>query len=240
MRRPAGGEATSAVDAQGYFLHLLPKGIRIHQSAVLPQLNTEAPVEIRPGVLAEGALTVGAYSYISEGTRLSSPTTIGRYCSIAHNCDIGGTEHPTDRVTTHPFTWGRLPFDHWPAMGRGRKVPFDCSRPVVIGHDVWIGTRAFVRNGVTVGTGAVVGAHAVVVRDIPPYAVVVGNPGRIARFRFSDEVIARLLASRWWARDLTELSGLPFENVEEFLCRIEAGGGVPVAPLPPPVPVGVP
>ena len=209
------------IDDKGYFLELLAKGIRIHHTSTLPQFKAEAPVEIRPGVLAEHPVSVGAYSYISEGTRLSVPTTIGRYCSIAHNCDIGGTEHPTGWVTSHPFAWARLPLDHWPAMNTARKTPFNCLEPIAIGHDVWIGTRAFVRNGVTIGTGSVIGAHAVVTKDVPSYAIVAGNPARVVRYRFPPSIIRRLLASQWWRLDVAALNHFPITDVERFLTQLE-------------------
>lgn len=209
------------IDDQGYFLEALAQGIRIHHTSTLPHFQAEAPVEIRPGVLAEHTLFLGAYSYISEGTRLWTPTTIGRYCSIAPNCDIGGVEHPTGWVTTHPFAWGRLPLDHWPAMRQARKSRHECLAPVAIGHDVWIGAGAFIRNGLSLGTGAIIGARAVVTRDVPPYAIVAGNPGRIIRHRFSPEIIRRLLASQWWRLDVTALDHFPLTDVERFLARIE-------------------
>ncbi len=222
MTRPheVGDGPRRNIDESGYFRELLQRGVRVHHTARLPHFRSESPVEIRPNVLAEGPLSIGAYSYISEGTRLSVPTTIGRYCSIAHNCDIGGTEHPTNWATTHPFPWGTLPLDHWPAMREVKKRPFNGIEPIAIGHDVWIGTRAFIRNGVTIGTGAVIGAHAVVTRTVPPYAIVAGNPGRIIRYRFPPEIVARLLASQWWTRDMASLGTLPIVDVEAFLAQL--------------------
>ena len=70
--------------------------------------------------------------------------------------------------------------------------------PIVIGHDVWIGAGTHVLSGVTVGTGAVIGAGSVVTRDVPPYAVAVGAPARVVRFRFDEDIIRRLLESQWW------------------------------------------
>jgi carbonic anhydrase/acetyltransferase-like protein (isoleucine patch superfamily) len=80
---------------------------------------------------------------------------------------------------------------------------------VRIGNDVWLGSDAMIMSGVTIGDGAVVGAGAVVTKDVPPYGVVVGNPARVARMRFSDDAVSRLLALRWW--------DWPDEKIEQFL-----------------------
>ena len=117
---------------------------------------------------------------------------IGRYCSIAKGVTIAlGGEHRTDWVSTYPF--GEL----WP---EAQGVPgHPASRgDVVIGNDVWIGLDALILSGVTIGDGAVIGARAVVTQDVPPYAVVAGNPARVVRTRFDEETVARLLAIRWW------------------------------------------
>src|SRR6202035_4147784 len=96
---------------------------------------------------------------------------------------------------------------------------------VKIGNDAYIGRGAMVLSGVTIGDGAVVGARAVVTRDVRPYAVVVGNPAREVRRRFSDEVVEALLRIRWWdwpdevvAERVHELNGL---SVEDFVSRYD-------------------
>ena len=78
-----------------------------------------------------------------------------------------------------------------------------------IGNDVWIGANAFIGSGVTIHDGAVIGAHAVVVKDVPPYAVCVGNPGRVVKYRFEPEIITALLKLRWW--------DWPDEKIDRFL-----------------------
>ena len=140
---------------------------------------------------------VGAYSYGRPKVRFpetGSRLTIGRYCSIADRVEILlGGNHRTDWATTYPFT--ALP-GLWPSAAAVRD--YHASRgDVVIGHDVWLGSGAVVLSGVTVGHGAVVGARAVVSRDVPPYAVVVGNPARVVRYRFDPGTIETLLATAW-------------------------------------------
>lgn len=118
---------------------------------------------------------------------------IGRYCSIAKEVTImGGGDHRTDWVTTYPL---REIFDLPGANQSGHPVT---KGPTIVGNDVWIGRGAVILSGVTVGDGAVVGAYAVVTKDVPPYSIVAGNPARHIRFRFDEEQIKKLLAIRWW------------------------------------------
>jgi acetyltransferase-like isoleucine patch superfamily enzyme len=132
-------------------------------------------------------------------------TTIGRYSSIAHGVRILNHNHPIAFKGTSGLFFN-------PALGLCDDwlTPFN---PLTIGNDVWIGANAVVLPEVnTIGDGAVIGAGAVVSRDVPPYAVVLGNPGRVVKYRFSQEVIDRLLEQRWWERDLEDLAG----RLEEF------------------------
>lgn len=147
----------------------------------------------RPGQIAVGAWTYGRPKVRFPESR--AKLTIGRYGSIADGVEILlGGNHRTDWATTYPFPeWPDL----WPAAAG---IPgSDATRgDVAIGHDVWLGSQCMVLSGVTIGTGAVVAARAVVTRDVPPYAIVAGNPARVLRLRFDDDKVAALLASRWW------------------------------------------
>jgi chloramphenicol O-acetyltransferase type B len=123
-----------------------------------------------------------------DGTSLH----IGNFCSISADVKIFlGGDHRPDWVTMFPFPafWTDIPSDTACRRTKGN---------VIIEHDVWIGRSATILSGVTLGTGCVIGANAVVSKDIPPYAIAVGNPAKIVRKRFSDDVIARLLETRWW------------------------------------------
>lgn len=120
--------------------------------------------------------------------------SIGKFCSIAPGVTVlGSSEHRTDWVTTYPFN----KFEAFPEAAGIEGHPRS-KGPTVIGNDVWIGSGAIVLSGVKVGDGAVIGARAVVSRDVPPYAIAAGNPARVIRYRFSCEIISRLLAIRWW------------------------------------------
>jgi Hexapeptide repeat of succinyl-transferase len=100
----------------------------------------------------------------------------------------------TEWGTTYPFSAFR---ELWP--GAPGSEDYHTSRgDVTIGHDVWLGSGAIIMSGVTVGHGAVVAAHAIVTRDVPPYAIVGGNPAKVIRYRFDESIIADLLDARWW------------------------------------------
>jgi acetyltransferase-like isoleucine patch superfamily enzyme len=151
----------------------------------------------RPGQIAVGPYSYGRpkVRFPESGARLA----IGRFCSIADGVEILlGGNHRLDRTTTYPFpAMPRL----WPEAA-GLDGRHSSNGDVVIGHDVWLGSQSLVLSGVAIGHGAVVAARAVVTRDVPPYAIVAGNPARLVRYRMSEERIAVLLASRWW--DLPE------------------------------------
>lgn len=125
-------------------------------------------------------------------------TSIGRYCSLARSIRIINRNHPMDFKSMHAFFFN-------PGYGYCDKDSLEYV-PLVIGNDVWIGHNTIIVPKVRkIGDGAVIGAGAVVTKDIPPYAVVVGNPARVVRFRFSKEIIDELLASKWWETDIKEI-----------------------------------
>ena len=121
---------------------------------------------------------------------------IGNYTSVSTGVEVFlASEHRADLVTTYPFHTF-----HPAASPTQRAAGLAFGRgDVRVGIDVWLGKDALLLSGVRVGDGAVVGARAVVTRDVPPYAVVAGNPARVVRYRFDEATVARLLAVRWWA-----------------------------------------
>lgn len=136
---------------------------------------------------------------------LDRHTTIGRYCSVAHGVRVMNRNHPMEFKSTHACFFN-------PVLGHCFQDRLEFT-PIHIGNDVWIGSHALLLPHVrTIGDGAVVAAGAVVNKDVPPYAVVVGNPARVVRFRFSPPVIEQLLASRWWDRPIEELDIAEFNR----------------------------
>lgn len=139
--------------------------------------------------------TMGRHSFCGYDCDIAG-ADIGHFCSIANQVAIGGGRHPIEWVSTSPcFYEGRDSIE---------KKFSTFSRPepprVSIGSDVWIGYRAIVMQGVRIGHGAVVGAGAVVTRDVPDYAVVAGVPAAFVRYRFDEATRNALVASRWWDR----------------------------------------
>lgn len=148
-------------------------------------------VVIGKNVVMGENVSVGSYSYVNDGTRISSGT-VGKFCSISYNCLIGGLEHPAVYISTSPFTYG-----NWNLFA---VEPFwdECQNPPVIGNDVWIGANSIIKQGVTIGDGAIVGAGSIVTKDVPPYSIVVGAPVKVIKTRFPDKEIKELLQLRWW------------------------------------------
>lgn len=180
----------------------LRRAVRLRLRSLLKQIFWESAQEkqeaehgnLETGWIDPARVTMGRHSYgmpriIVYDERVPTHLTIGAFCSIAAGVRfLLDGDHRHEFVTTSPI----LEFDEMPpGHGRGKG-------PINVGHDVWIGHGATILSGVTIGTGAVVGARAVVASDVRPYAIVVGNPAREVRQRFSDEQIEDLLATEWW------------------------------------------
>jgi virginiamycin A acetyltransferase len=145
---------------------------------------------------------VGKYTHGSCFTpfMIDPHTTIGRYCSIAGGVRIINHNHPVNFKGTSPLFFN-------PDMGYCRQWLVDFN-PIDVGNDVWIGANAVILPEVgRIGDGAIIGGGSVVHRDVPPFAVVLGNPGRVVKYRFPEPVIARLLDEKWWERDPEDLPG---------------------------------
>jgi len=197
---------------------LLKEGVRIYY---------ESPVKIG-GVEICKSIKIGAYSYFRTGL-VRRVRSIGRYCSIGPAVMIGETEHPTNWLSSSPFQysdkWRRKWFNMRElAISDEVKLRLKADVPrgaPIIGNDVWIGGRVFVRAGVTIGDGAICAAGAVVMKDVPPYAIVGGCPAKVIRMRFDDATIERLMRVRWWQYDAKDIVNLPFYDVKRALDCLE-------------------
>lgn len=138
---------------------------------------------------------MGDYSYVVNDSSIIH-AEIGRFCSIAAHTRINPGNHPLERVALNHFTYRSASY----GLGEDDLSFFDWRRThkVTLGHDVWIGHGAVVLPGVRIGNGAAIGAGAVVSRDVPPFAIAVGVPARVLRFRFAPEIIAALERIGWW------------------------------------------
>lgn len=133
------------------------------------------------------------YTYVGARTTITD-AKIGRFCSIGSNVAIGGGIHPTNMVSTSPVFLEGKNF-----LGKHYATfKYEPSKTVIIENDVWIGENAYVKSGVKIGSGAIIGAHAVVTKDVMPYSIVVGAPARELRKRFDEDTINKLLQMEWW------------------------------------------
>jgi phosphonate metabolism protein (transferase hexapeptide repeat family) len=137
----------------------------------------------------------GDYSYIVSDADIIY-ATVGKFCSIAAHTRINPGNHPLERVALNHFTYRSSAY----GLGADDAGFFQWRRDhhITLGHDVWIGHGAILLPGVSVGNGAAIGAGAVVSKDVPPFAIVVGVPGRVLRYRFAPEIIAALERIAWW------------------------------------------
>lgn len=175
---------------------------------------------------AGGTVSIGRCTYGVTESSINSwgdgSLTIGRYCSVAADVSffLGG-EHRTDVITTYPFGHTR---SHGGRLKRFSGHP-KSKGPIVIGHDVWIGNAAKILSGVTIGSGAVIGASSIVTKSIGPYEVWAGNPARLVKTRFSSAVIDALLRIAWWDWPLnlieTHQNILTAPPDEQILAKLE-------------------
>jgi hypothetical protein len=210
-------------------------GVRRFQRVLLgrpPQgrLLAEMP-SLRGTAEFSGECAIGMFSYINGVLKLSR-TSIGRYCSIGEQVIINPGNHPLNWVSTHPFAsdpsgvsagMASIPEYHAIALTDATGERDMRSDRVTIGHDVWIGTRAMILGGVSIGHGAVVAAGAVVTRDVEPYSVVGGVPARHLRYRLPQEQREALLDLAWWDWDLAMLGPVrDYSQVQDFIDRLRA------------------
>ena len=115
---------------------------------------------------------------------------MGKYCSISWNVTIGATSHPTSHLSTHAFPY----ISTFGFTNKDRRI----KQKTTIKNDVWIGVNSIIMPGITIGNGAIIGAGAVVTKDVLDYEVVAGVPATTIRYRFSKDIIEKLIDLKWW------------------------------------------
>jgi acetyltransferase-like isoleucine patch superfamily enzyme len=163
---------------------------------------------------------IGRYTYTCYDDEIVN-CEIGQFCSLSDDVIIGGAEHPLRWGSTSPVFQN---VKHSGPKKRFAKHEYDGILRTFIGNDVWIGKRAIIKAGVKIGDGAVVGAGAVVTKDVPPFAIVVGIPAQVLKYRFDEDTIARLLAVKWWDMPdkLLEKYAHYINDIETFLKEVES------------------
>lgn len=158
---------------------------------------------------------IGDYTYIAQNAYISM-TTIGKCCSIGPNLVCGWGIHPTDGISTSPMFYSTMK-QNGMTLSDTNKV--EERKPITIGNDVFIGANVTILDGVTIGDGAVIGAGAVVSKDIPPYAIAVGVPIRVIRYRFDATKIEALQKIQWWNMSQEQLADVEryFYDVDSFI-----------------------
>lgn len=154
--------------------------------------------------------SIGDYSYIGKNSNIKN-TTIGKFCSIGPNFTCGVGIHPTDYISSSPVFYSTK---KQCGFTFSEKEKFIEHKGVTIGNDVFIGVNATVLSGVKIGDGVIVAAGAVVVKDVPPYAIVGGVPAKIIKYRFDSETINLLQKLQWWNFDKLELKEIA-EHVDD-------------------------
>jgi len=151
---------------------------------------------------------VDSYSYIGSGSVIVS-SKIGKFCSISNNVHIGLGLHEVNIISTSPIFFSCKNSLNYKWVKEKKNVEY---KEVIIGNDVWIGYNVIILGGKRVGNGSVIAAGSIVTKDIPPYAIVAGVPAKIIRYRFTKEIIEKLLILEWWNFSETILK----ENAESF------------------------
>lgn len=157
--------------------------------------------------------SIGDYTYISTNSCIKK-AVIGKFCSIGPNLVCGWGIHPTSGISTAPMFYSTLKQN---GMTLSEVDKTEERKPITIGNDVFIGANVTILDGVTIGDGAVIGAGAVVSKDIPPYAIAIGCPIQVARYRFDEEQIDALKRIEWW--NFTEEK---LKDVERYFFDIDA------------------
>lgn len=194
--------------------NIMKNGVRPDPNIVHPINGYDKEIYIKP-TIKNPNIIVGDFSYIADSEFESHVTyhyewngdklIIGKFCQIATGVEfiMNGANHQMNAVSTFPF----YTLEGWD-MEPPEIIALPIKGDTVIGNDVWIGQHAVILPGIHIGDGAIIGADSVVGSDVEPYTIVVGNPAKVLRKRFDDELIGLLLSFKWWDKSIDEINAL--------------------------------
>lgn len=172
----------------------------IYNTDLSGEISTKKGSSINNSII-RGKINIGHFTSINgPGTLIyakHNEITIGNYCSIAHNVSIMEFFHNVNTLST---SFMQKKFD-----GRSSKYDTWSKGSINIGSDVWIGTNCTILSGISIGNGCIVGSNSVVNKDLPDFAIAVGNPAKVIKYRFDSDIIEKLNEIRWWEYDLERL-----------------------------------
>lgn len=196
------------------------------------KMKIECPVRMEGGKIQAGS--IGAFTYFSDDVYVRHVNSIGRFCAFGPYVMLGPAEHSVKSLTAH------IMFPNWDSnwansfsnyledskesidnIRKNQSKEMAAKRNCIVGNDVWIGTKAVVLRGVTIGDGAIVAAGAVVTKDVRPYSIVGGVPAREIGLRFDERTIDKLLALQWWRYGPDILAGCDITDIDKTLELIE-------------------
>ncbi len=194
-----------------YPIYISPhKKIKLGHNVKIKKGNTlGGDIEVGNNVIIDknsqffGDIKIEDYTVLNKNVELIGNIKIGKYCSIARNVLFQGINHDMDKASTNvPFLREIL-----------KREPDTISNgPIIVGDDVWIGTRAIILSGVEIGSGAIIGAGSIVTKNVKPYSITAGVPAHHVKWRFPKNIRDKLLYIRWWEWDREKI----FENLEFF------------------------
>lgn len=165
-------------------------------------------VKIADGCRVFGS-EIGIYSYLADHACITN-TSVGSYTSIGPGSRVNLGDHPSNLVSTSPATFSTI-----------TKKKYSHFKKVIIGNDVWIGANVLVKGGIKISDGAIIGAGSYVNKDIPPYAIAVGSPAKVIKYRFSEDEIKAFLTIKWWCWEASKVQLLrekgEFDDVKTFI-----------------------
>ena len=163
---------------------------------------------------------IGDYSYVGPSSKIMN-TRIGKFCSIGPNFHTDLGIHPTTGLSTSPMFYSTRKQNGITLTNKDLCAELGS---VIIGNDVFIGANVSILPGVNIGDGAIIGTGAVVTKDIPPYAIAVGVPAKVIKYRFSDDHIKDLLEIKWWNFEEKQLKDIVtfFDDIDGFIKHIKS------------------